>query len=279
MYEKLDHTNIEGQQEMLSQLGGLLLKATGDRIVLSDFDYTLCDEYSYDKQTQNHLPVVGEDIISAANSVHLVVATGRRANHPHLPKMWKSGLIPSGVPIIAENGGTLVFEGVKERGFLDLVAAEDVQLLKKNASMALESLDSLPSGQRLVVKQGRTFVIARLEDEAGVVSDRHQMWLENQLKTRFAEDGVQIINSRLSIAMQLRGVNKGDGFLTYLDLLGIKRSHVCVVGMGDADNDTEIFDVSDVRIGFSNIVEDKVDIVTPNGVPDAAPILRLISSS
>lgn len=277
MYEKITNPTTIAPPEFLDGVASLLSQDERPRIVFSDFDLTLCDMYDRDGTSNNHVPVLRPEVVVAAQGVHLVVATGRRANHPHLSLLWESGLLPEDVPVIAENGGTLVTHADHEVRFVDLLEDEEVVLLKKQARIALKSLPELPTGQKIVIKEGRTCMIARLEDDQGIVDDQHQSWLEGQLMGGPQNTNLQIVNARTSIVLQHARVDKNSAFRAYMAMQGLERDEHCIVGMGDAKNDAAIFAGSDVRIGFSGMVKSLVDIVAPDGVPNAAPILELVA--
>lgn len=238
-------------------------------VVLSDFDHTLCDTYTFDATTNNHQPLISEELVAAAGCHHLIVATGRRANHPSLPSLWDAGLVHPDLPVIAENGGTLAFHYDEGPGFLDLVDTADLSLLNKVQEDIANEVISVPEGQRLAFKVGRTMLLARIQDKDGVCEPHHQAWLQEQVQP-LLPSRLRAVDTRGSVTIQHRDVDKRSGFQTYLELCGIKRSDIFVVGMGDGPNDKEIFEEADLRIGFSSAVRDLVDIDVPAG-PQAAP--------
>lgn len=265
--------------EHLASLDWLVKNDGRSPVVLTDFDHTLCQDYAYDPRTHNHVPAVTPEVISASMGVHMVIATGRRANHPYLSKMWDDNLAKVHTPIIAENGGTLVYASSGKLNFVDLVEHDDFAVLKDYTYSALESLGSLPSGQNLIIKEGRTCMITRLEDDTGVVWPEHQNWLSEKLKLILTGVAVSVVNSRTSVTVQLEGIDKRRAFRTYLNLLGVNRDDICVIGLGDAENDFPIFEEADISIGFSDRVEEYTDLLAPNGVSDVANILNVIRAS
>lgn len=275
MIERLTAEQREGWREPLAQ--GVAALGLNQTVVLSDFDYTLCDQYVFDPSTNNHRPVIRDELVAAAQDQHLVIATARRASNPAIPHMWESGLVDHEQPVIAENGGTILFrEGDGQIACMDLVEPEEVQLLKKKAMLALEGVADDPRGRNLVVKEGRTMVLARLQDAQGGTSVADQQWLTGYLRRSLDDGSIKVVDTKTSVTIQSADVSKATGFDTYLDLYGITREEVQVIGMGDGDNDHEIFDVADVSIGFSDAVRDLVDVHVAEGAQAATHVLRTI---
>lgn len=248
-------------------------------MILSDFDYTLCYEYAFDPHSNNHLPQIEPQVAEAAQSHHLVIATGRRAEHPFIPCMWKSGLIEPNRPVITENGGCLVYAldcgGVQ---FVDLVDNEHLPLLEKTRQLVAEQVTDIPSDHRLAFKMGRTMLLARIQDKAGNCPPEQQALLAEQIQ-QIAPAELSVSDTRASVTVQHADTSKGKAFEYYLALCGLRRSDVFVVGMGDAPNDKSIFDISDVRIGFSEAVRHMVDMSIPDGARAAALVLRSLVKS
>lgn len=278
MYETIHQPTI-APPALLAEVSALLSGTDKPKIVLSDFDYTLCDAYGRIEASHNHMPIMRPEVVVAARGLHLVVATGRRANHPHLSMLWQSGLLADNAQVIAENGGTLVSWGEHGVEFADVVTGAGADRVKQRGRIALAGLPELPEGQRLIVKEGRTCLVTRLEDERGVVSDNHQTWLEMQLADRVEDENIRIVNARASVVVQHAAIDKGRAFGMYLDRHDLRRADHCIIGMGDAPNDEPLFRVADIRIGFSEAVRQSVDVVAPDGVANTAAILELIKRS
>jgi len=258
------------------------LSVMGDRkkIVLSDFDYTLCDQYAFNPQTNNHLADIDPEVVAAAERQCLIVATSRRATNPTVPLMWESGLVPPHLPVIVENGGSILFRGSHgEIECIDLIRSEDMQELAEMRQLAVELIHDIPAGQRLIFKMGRTMLLARLQDEHGSSLPHHQQWLAERLRAIMSSSPLQVVDTRVSVTVQHADVNKGTAFRKYLELTGVLRDSIYVIGMGDGENDIELFNEADLRLGFSEAVASFVDIDIPHG-PRAVPhIFKVIESS
>lgn len=253
--------------------------ATKDTIILSDFDYTLCDTYTYDSATNNHMAMIDPAVIDAAQTHHIVVATSRRVTNPTVPLLWSSGLVDPRTPVIAENGGALLYHTADGVTCIDLVAPERVQALQTLDNAIRRNITTLPGGQKLAIKQGRTLLIARLQDENGDAQPQHQAWLAKQLEQLIDNPELAVVDTRASVTIQSKEISKGRAFRHYLELANIQRSDVCVVGMGDGPNDQQIFEEADISLGFSDTVRPMVDIIVPHG-PRAVPhVLQVIEES
>lgn len=245
------------------------------RMVLSDFDHTLCDEYILDPSTSDHHAQIDPVIIEAARSHRLIVATGRRAKNPTVPLLWRSGLVAPEMPAIVENGGSLVFHHNGNLIGVDLIQPQELAQLQAIPELIPRVLPPLPKGQQLVVKTGRTMVVVSLRDGQGVALPHHQAWLTGHLQEVLPAP-LRVIDTRVSAIVQHRAVNKGEAFRRYLALVGIPRGSVYVVGMGDGENDEAIFAEADLRLGFSEAVTSMVDISIPEGPRAVQHVLKLV---
>lgn len=246
---------------------------------LSDFDHTLSHEYLFDETTNDHYPHIDPAVLDAAADLDLVVATGRRANSESLLTIWRSGLIHSSVPIIAENGGTLVsYDGTT-------TSIEDLTLGNIKAQLALvkkevETDEAFSvAGHKLVAKLGRTILIVRLQDENGATNPDLQELLLTRIHDRITADtDLAPVNNRVSVAVQPHGTNKATAFRSYLEAKGMKRKDVYVVGMGDGLNDQPIFDEANLSIGFGDEVQAHVDVALPDGLDSTLIALQALQA-
>jgi hydroxymethylpyrimidine pyrophosphatase-like HAD family hydrolase len=259
----------------------LSIEPTQTVIILSDFDYTLCEEYSFNPDTNDHLAVINTDVIEAAYSHHLIVATSRRANNPTIPTLWESGLIPFRRPIIVENGGVILAkdeDGTIKR--INVIQRESLEQLLIARRLIETSLRGIPTGQKLVFKDGLTMMIIRLQDEHGTSLPHHQVWLAEQLRMILPQSSsLQIVNTQTSIVLQDQSINKGTAFTNYLNMINLPRSEAYVIGMGDGENDAAIFNEADISLGFSDAVSSIVDIDIPFGVKAIPYILQTIENA
>jgi predicted mannosyl-3-phosphoglycerate phosphatase (HAD superfamily) len=265
-------------EHALSLLEIELAAADGREIIIgTDFDQTLCDEYVFDTATNNHVANIDPTLAAAARSQHMIINTSRRAENPTVRRFWSSGLIPPDRPVIVEGGGVILSPNVA--GGLDSIATveqEDLAHLHAVPGQVRESIGDIPDGQDLIFKIGRTMMVTRLQDKGGNALPHHQQWLAEQVREVISSPSLQVVDTRASVTVQHRDVNKGVGLRKYFELMGIAREDVYVIGMGDGRNDKELFEEADLSLGFSDIVSPLVDIDVPHG-PRAAPhILRMI---
>lgn len=256
------------------------LEGVEEPLILSDFDYTLCDSYEFNPDTNNHRPQIDPEVIKAARSHNLLVATGRRANTAAISLLWESGLVAPTMPIIAENGGTIIErDAAGNMTCSDLVTPHELTELTNLQSTIPDLLPELPDGQKLIFKTGRTMLLARLQDADGKIEPKHQTWLTEQLREVISSDELSVVDTRVSVSIQHKSVSKGAAFLHYLHGKGILREDIFVISTGDGRNDKELFEQGDLRLGFSSAVTDMVDIEIPHGAPAMPNVLRTISQN
>ncbi len=249
-------------------------------LILSDFDHTLCHSYEFNPDTNNHHPQIDPEVIKGARSHNLLVATGRRANTAAISLLWESGLVAPTMPIIAENGGTIIErDAAGNMTCSDLVTPHELTELTDLQSTIPDLLPELPDGQRLIFKTGRTMLLARLQDANGKIEPKHQAWLTEQLREVITSDELSVVDTRVSVSIQHKSVSKGAAFLHYLHGEGILRKDIFVIGTGDGINDRELFEQADLSLGFSSAVTDMVDIEIPHGAPAMPNVLRAISQN
>ncbi len=248
-------------------------------IVLSDFDYTLCHKYVFDSHTNDHLPYIDPDIIEAARGTHLVIATGRRANSQSLRTIWEDGLIPKDRPVIAENGGAFVYYSDDRLRFLDLIppyAVNHIVTVKEELEAQAEEIQDRE--QELIVKLGRTMLIARLQGKDGETNPESQHRLKEAIAPLIADTELDVVDNRVSLGVQHQAVNKGSAFMRYIHMQNVDPSRTMIIGMGDGENDKDIFRVADISIGLSPIVGSLVDIELVEGSESARAVLQKVSN-
>lgn len=248
-------------------------------IILTDLDGTICDEYSFNPETNDHGLILDPDIVRDGSRASLVVATQRRANHMGLPVLWESGLIKPRVPIIAENGGVLnVRNPDQTTSHVDLAPRGTLQRLERWAQNNLPNLSDIPSGQKLVVKRGRTMLIARFQNEQGESDERDQVLLHMQLADMKTPHWMRIVNSGNSLCLQHERVNKNRAFLKLLGRLGLSRLEIFVIAIGNAENDLSILEGADLSVGVSEDIFPIVDVKMSRGVKSTGVLLSLDSN-
>jgi len=235
-------------------------------IILSDFDNTLCDTSTFDPKTNDHSPLLDAELVKLATKKPLVVATGRRANHTWLPTMWTSGLVHPVIPIIAENGGVLNVlhqDGLVEHALL--APTDQINDLKVWATdIAVQHQTEL--GKKVAIKQGLSALVMRVQNEAGESPRQDQRTLLQFLGSAGLPEAFVAIHSGNSLTLQPKGIDKARAFREVLNGLGIERSEIQVIGVGDSANDEAIFEEADVSVGVHFDVAHLVDIAGLRGV-------------
>lgn len=245
-------------------------------VILSDFDLTLCDTFGFDPATNNHEPQLDQTVIDAAQGNTLVVATARRANHPWLPELWNSGLVAPRMPVITENGGVInVPDGKGSFDHINLVPKNKIDMMQEWIEDAAGQLHRIPRNQRFIKKLGMTSIIARLQDESGNSTVDHQQILLKDLQDIGIPDGIEVSRTGRSLSIQSEGVNKASGFREVLNLAGVDRRDITVIGIGDAPNDAAIFKEADLSIGVDRRVKNMVNIAMNRGVESTKLVLKM----
>ena len=244
--------------------------------LLSDFDYTLCHRYVED-ENDNLAPSIDSEVARQAQRTDLYIATGRRAESVALASIWNSGLYPKDRPLIAENGGVLVYNSATGRKFLDLIYPWQTKKLPGIKQLMTEALEDLDDDY--IIKTGRTMIVARLKKEAeeAINPEKHQQLLETVEDTLSTQHEFRAIDNRTSVTVQHRTVSKRVGFAELLKKRRIDRKGMFLVGLGDGLNDTEIFSAADLSIGFNPIVGEMVDTLVEPSDQMTAAILRAIA--
>jgi hydroxymethylpyrimidine pyrophosphatase-like HAD family hydrolase len=241
----------------VEELGSLLSADGRPIIVLSDFDGTLCFEYNHNPNTVDREPIISDKVILASRGISLVMATARRLDHPNATKPWEVGLVDRGHPIILENGGviaTLVDGAIAGEVAVD--NPEQLGLIHGFGDMLKDAIEC-PDETQLIAKLGRTMTVLILRDDRGrqlpkQQSNEKHAWLAGILDNFPEVSGFNIANSNDSVAIQPLGISKASAFKRLLGEFGLDRGEMCVVGMGDGENDIPIFHEADIAISFSD---------------------------
>lgn len=244
------------------------------RIIASDFDGTLCDTYRYDALTNNHLPIIRDDIIEAASGSRLIVATARRAVHPAIRYLWECGLVHPSMPVISENGGVIhLLERGEERRVI-LAPDHSRDRIITWIDSVKDQLDHSPKGRHLSLKHGETMVIARYQTSSGKVTRADQLLLLKQLRQLAPPTWLSIVQSGESVCIQHSSVNKGVALRQALKLIGIERSDAYVISLGDAQNDRSLLEEADLSIGVHQSMRPHANHTYTNGVDSALRVLQ-----
>lgn len=249
---------------------------TGDVAMLSDFDETLCSSYDYDAASKTHWPNINRHILTEARRIKspLFIATSRSSREPVVQTACASLVIHRGLPIICENGAVLFFPARGE----EIVLATDEQRqqvdeIKKN----IFGVSSNFKNRELLIKNKRIATIEmRIQHMSGVGDPSLYEDLVQMLSERFDLSNLDLVISNNSLSIQPRGINKGTAFLHALSVMGFKRSSLFVVGLGDAPNDREIFEQSDLGIGVRNEAGQFSDIIVNEGDKVTLAVIKAV---
>lgn len=266
----------EEQTERMTLTSGMNRAENRMNIILSDLDGTLCDTYiSTDPESGDRHHLLDPEILAEAKQIPIIVATQRRAKHTCLPELWRQGLVHSGLPIIAENGGVIVLRDKNDLQLFDQVAKPgSFEMARDWLEHAEHEALEIPHELELIKKPGDTMMIARLENELGISTLEDQQLLLEQLRSVDLPSGLTVVSSGDSLCIQDETVNKARGFHVALEWLGLKRSELFVIGLGNGLNDAAIFEEADIGIGVSPEVSHLVDIAMNRGPESTKLVLQ-----
>lgn len=251
-------------------LESALQSDTRDKLIISDFDETLCHHYEFDAATNNHHAIIDPELADAAAKLPLIIATATRAIHPKITQIRESKLVPQNGLLIAENGGVIV----EKSGRIWWSVEEDeaaVGELRHHITRKLPRLFTMPQDMQLVAKQGLTSLIMRAQTERGEHDPSVQTDLQSAVQT-IAGDEWTVVDGGRSLTVQRPGVSK----INALPHTGLELGNYSLIGLGDGENDIDLLDRSDIAIAVGERVADHADFVIDPNVPSVTAALRLI---
>jgi hydroxymethylpyrimidine pyrophosphatase-like HAD family hydrolase len=242
------------------------------KLVVSDFDDTLCHQYTFDGETNNHAAIIDERVVEAARALPLLIATATRAEHPKIKQIWESGLLPANGRLIAENGGVIV----NNNGDVLWAAVErdTVDTLHQHVLEALPDMFALPQDIRLIAKKGLTMLVVRAQRQNGQPDPHIQTELQDALQQTVGSTW-SVVDGGRSLSVQHPNVNKLAG----VNRTGLSRRDYCVVGFGDSPNDIPLLAGADVAIAVGERIAAHADIVLEASPAEIASVLRCIGST
>lgn len=120
--------------------------------------------------------------------------------------------------------------------------------------------------RELLIKSSRIATIEmRIQHMSGVGDPSLYEELAQMLVGRFDLSNLDLVSSNNSLSVQPRGINKGTAFLQALAAMGIERSSLFVIGLGDAPNDREIFEQADLGFAVRKGAKAHADLVVDEG--------------
>lgn len=243
----------------------------GDTAVLSDFDETMCSSYGYDVTSKTHWPNIDRQILSEARRMQspLFIATSRSSNESVVRTACASLVAHRDLPIICENGAVLFFPAKGE----EIVLATDEQMQQIDEIKGnIFQVGYYFRNRELLIKNNRIATIEmRIQHMSGVGDPTLYGELAQMLLRRLDLTNLDLVSSNNSLSIQPRGINKGTAFLQALVMMGLERSSLFVIGLGDAPNDREIFEQADLGIGVRKGAKAHADLVVDEG--DRATLL------
>jgi hydroxymethylpyrimidine pyrophosphatase-like HAD family hydrolase len=252
-------------------------------LVLSDFDGTLCYDYNHNEGTVDREPLVRDEVILAGQGVSLLIATARRLDHPNVKKPWGIGLVDETFPIILENGG--ITARLIDGELKDDTAQDVHEVIQSIHGLRDRILDiDRPKDTKLVTKLGRTLLVLILRDNDGgqlekALSIEKHEWFARELSELIDTGAFNIVSSNDSVTIQAHGITKASAFRRLIEVQDLDRRGICVVGMGDGENDVPILDEADIAVSFgtNGILRSYSDIKMPGDHLSTSQVLGVIT--
>lgn len=242
-------------------------------VVLSDFDGTLCDQYSNDDKANTRMPELDPELkkLIDLTDIPLVIATARRWDNPALQLLRKKFVGSPWLPLIAENGG-VTLEGPLGAPTINVSDEHTIWQLHNWANDAKDRFP-LPAGKEIQVKHGETISVVRLRNIDGTFTVEDQDTLLDMLESIRKPEDVQVVHGVDSLTIQPNTVDKAAAFRAFLKKIGVSRDDMCVLAIGDGPNDAAIFRESDLSVGVDPRVKNMVDIRLSRGVESTKLVL------
>lgn len=133
--------------------------------------------------------------------------------------------------------------------------------------------------KELVIKENRRATVElRVQSRLGIGDPTaYTNLVDILLQSKLDLEGLRFVSSSSSLSIQAKDINKGNAFLRALKLLDIDRKDVFVIGLGDAENDQEIFQEADLGIAVRNPASHMADLFIDGGDKTALQIMRYVS--
>lgn len=241
-----------------------------NKLILSDFDETLCHRYTFDRTTNNHHAVIDPELARVAGNLPLIIATATRAMHPKITQILESGMVSANGLLIAENGGVILnrdgstWWSVEEN-------QEDVKAVQQQIIHELPRTFTTPDTMQLIAKQGLTSIIVRAQHESGQHDPAVQSELQEALQEMAGEEWTVVDGGR-SLTIQRPGISK----INALAHTGLDRNRFQLICLGDGDNDIDSLTAADIGIAVGERIASHADFVVDPDVRQVTTVLKTI---
>lgn len=260
--------------------------------IVSDFDETLCNQYFFSENWKTHVPIIKTELSSAAQLLinPLCIATARTAGEYVTWLMWHK-LSRHPMPIVAENGGVLVWPAKKisepYRTKILLNQRQKALISEINTRFKEDMMSQLeiPKGHELLLREGRfTSVEIRAQEEItkrGTPEDYELIQTQIIQLLDSCLDEVEIVTTGSSLSIQVKGINKNTGLHAAISESGIQLENIFFVGLGDNRNDIPVFNFvhqyNGITIGVGSTTMDDCDFVFHDGDVTSTQIITALS--
>jgi hydroxymethylpyrimidine pyrophosphatase-like HAD family hydrolase len=249
--------------------------------IVSDIDDTLANTYHYDSQRQIHVPHISGNLITHAQHLQrpLLLATGRPNTDPVVASVWLLLSKPI-LPIIVENGGAIFHPTTND--IQVLITSEQTKLLNKAKKLVLQKISSTLSishdDEIHIDKSRLTSIEIRIQNHITKVgSSIVHTEAAKILQDSFDPSQLVAISSGSSVSIHTPDISKGVATLAVLSQLGVQRTEITLLALGDNHNDSSLFSIADISVGVGKDTFGQAQFVCPFGETTSAAILKLIA--
>lgn len=241
-------------------------------VVGSDLDETLCGKYFYDDGSKTHLPILLPELITQAERIRspLLISTARTPKEEEFWQISKVLLGGKNNPVICENGTLIYFPNDVSKKTISLLTDEqndELQRLKAEVPTIYLSNTFSNRGAEVLIRSNRLtsidFRIQNIDTKQGMPELYYD--LLNFIEEQFDLDGFVPVSSHNSLSIQPKSCNKLTGIEKVLELMQIPRENIFLIGLGDAENDKELLEGSNLGIAVRKDAAEYADICVDMG--------------
>ena len=181
-------------------------------------------------------------------------------------------------PVVCENGAIIFFPNdtsKKTISFLSEDQRKEFNKLQDRVSkIRLKSIFAASEVEVLMRNHRMTSIDFRIQHKITKVGipDLYGE-LSTFIESQFDLDSFSVVSSLNSLSIQLKNINKLVGVKKAIELLGLKRNEIFLIGMGDAPNDKELLEGADLSIAVREGASQYAKLFINQG--DVAAIMTL----
>lgn len=254
-------------------------------VLISDLDGTLASTHTFDNLLKVHVPNLKRELVESSQllRIPLLIATGRSCNDPSIKTTWELLSRPP-MPIIGENGGLIINPATNEvrptASATEINSLKEIALNLESSLRLLRASSIVPSSHEILIDNTRlTSIEIRIQErDTKVGSPKIHQESGVFLKNTIGRNSISVICSDSSVSIHPSSISKGNTARMVLESLGIDRSKIFIVALGDADNDQSLFNFADLGIGVGPSTIGKSEVTCLGGEKTSIAIIKAIGA-